>query len=61
MHGCESALATRSPEREDADEQMAELAADDDREATTEVSSDCDGESDQEVVSMPCNVAKSQL
>ena len=61
MHGCESALATRSPEREDADEQMAELAADDDREATTEVSSDCDGESDQEVVSMLCHVAKSQL
>jgi len=61
MHGGESALATRRPEREDADEQMAELAADDDQEATTAVSSDCDRESEQEDVSMPCSVAKSQL
>jgi hypothetical protein len=61
MRGHERALATRPPEKEDADEQMAELAADDDRSATTEVSSHCDGESDQDDVSIPCNVANSTL
>ena len=62
MHGCESALATCSSQKEDADERSAELAADDDLTGLLPGdASECDGETAQEDVNMPCKVSKSQL
>jgi hypothetical protein len=62
MHGCESALATCSSQKEDADERTAELAADDDLTGLLPGdASECDGETAQEDVNMPCKVNKSQL